>query len=56
MQLVYVLTKSNKATVFTEHHKIREARNFVCQSFTEFGKIRNKNILVSNTKGVTFQA
>jgi hypothetical protein len=56
MQLVYVLTKSNKATVFTEHHKTREARNLVDQSSTEFGKIGNKNILGNKTNGVTFHA
>jgi hypothetical protein len=56
MQLVYVPTKSSKATVFTEHHKTREARNIVEQSFTEFGKIATKNNLTSKTKGVTPKA
>lgn len=56
MQLVYLPTKSNKATVFTEHHKTREARNLVEQSSTEFGKIATKTNLASKTKGVTPKA
>jgi len=52
MQLVYVLTKSDKATVFTQHQKTWEARNLVDQSSTEFSKTGNRNVLASKIKGV----